>query len=134
MKTLSRRSALVLGGAAAVIPIAAEAQTSYGHSDGKEVAPGVRAVQLSEKASKVPGFKMVMLRDFVFQPGSKGPSNTMKNAMVCHCLDGELQITQEDGAFAAKKGTVWTCKAGGTESAENKGSTVAIMRIVDLMT
>jgi len=54
--------------------------------------------------------------------------------MICHCLGGELEITQEDGAFTAKKGTVWTCRTGGTEMSENKGNTVAIMRVIDLMT
>jgi quercetin dioxygenase-like cupin family protein len=133
MTTLSRRSALILNTTTAAVPISVEAQP-YGPNEGKERHPGVRVIQLSEKPSKVPGFKTVMLRDVVQQPGSKTPNNTMKNAMICHCLEGELQVTQEDGAFTAKKGTVWTCKVGGTETSENKGNTVAIMRVIDLMT
>ena len=45
-----------------------------------------------------------------------------------------MKVSCKDGAFTAKKGTVWTCKVGGTETSENKGNTVAIMRIIDLMT
>ena len=130
---LSRRSALILGTAAATVPIGVEAQP-YGPDEGEERAPGVRHIQLSEKSSKVPGFKTVMLRDVIQQPRSKTPNNIMKNAMICHCLEGELQVTQEDGTFTAKKGMIWTCKVGGTETSENKGNTVAIMRVIDLIT
>ena len=35
--------------------------------------------------------------------------------------------------FVAKKGDVWTCKKGIGEDLENVGSTVAIMRIIDLL-
>jgi hypothetical protein len=59
----------------------------------------------------------------------------MKNAMICHCVEGELEVAQEDGVFTAKKGTVWTCKAGGTETSENKGNAIrhnASHRIDDL--
>jgi hypothetical protein len=44
-----------------------------------------------------------MLRDVVQQQGSKTPNNTMKNAMICHCLEGELQVTQEDDEFTEKR-------------------------------
>jgi quercetin dioxygenase-like cupin family protein len=133
MNTLSRRSALILAATTAAMPKSVEAQP-YGPNEGVERAPGVREIRLSEKSSKVPSFKTVMLRDIVYQPGSKTPNSTMKNAMICHCVEGELQVTQEDGAFTAKKGTIWTCKEGGTETSENKGNTVAIMRVIDLMT
>jgi hypothetical protein len=130
---LSRRSALILATAAMTVPICVEAQP-YGPNEGEERHPGVRVIRLSENGSKVPVFKTVMLRDVVQQPGSKTSNETMKNAMICHCLEGELQVTQEDGEFTAKKGTIWTCKVGGTETSENKGNTVAIMRVIDLMT
>jgi len=133
LRPLSRRSALILGTAAMTVPISVEAQP-YGPNDGEERHPGVRVIRLGENSSKVPGFETVILRDVVQQPGSKTPNNTMKNAMICHCLEGELQVTQEDGTFTAKKGMVWTCKVGGTETSENKGNTVAIMRVIDLMT
>jgi hypothetical protein len=53
----------------------------------------------------------------------------MPNDMVCHVPDGELQVME----FLAKKGDVWTCKKGIGEDLENVGSTVAIMRIIDLL-
>ena len=54
--------------------------------------------------------------------------------MVCHVPEGELRVKQSDGMeFVAKKGDVWTCKKGIGEDLENVGSTVAIMRIVDLL-
>jgi hypothetical protein len=56
MSTLSRRSALILGTVAATVPISVEAQP-YGPNEGEERAPGVRVIQLSEKSSKLPGFK-----------------------------------------------------------------------------
>ena len=35
--------------------------------------------------------------------------------------------------FVAKKGDVWTCAKGTPENARNTGTTVAIMRVTDLM-
>ena len=58
----------------------------------------------------------------------------MPNDMVCHVPEGELRVKQSDGMeFVAKKGDVWTCKKGIGEDLENVGSTVAIMRIIDLL-
>jgi quercetin dioxygenase-like cupin family protein len=83
----------------------------------------------------IPGFKKVQLRDITFQPGSSVPASVMKNPMVCHITEGELQITQDnDRPFAAKKGFVWTCNTGTKESATNSGAIVAVMRITDLLT
>ena len=59
----------------------------------------------------------------------------MKNDMVCHMTEGELAVVQNKNEFTVKKGDVWTCaKADTTEGTQNKGSAVAIMRIIDLMT
>jgi hypothetical protein len=59
----------------------------------------------------------------------------MQNDMVCHCLTGELHIDQGEGRqFVAKKGDVWTCATGMPENTANNGSTVAIMRVTDLLT
>jgi quercetin dioxygenase-like cupin family protein len=134
MKTLSRRSALALAAAATALPGQRAQAQAYSPTEGREVGPGLRVYDLSQNQSKVPGFRMVMMRDLVMQPGSKTPNNTMRMAMICHALEGELEITQEDGSFTAKKGTVWTCKVGGTEMAANKGNSVAVMRVIDLMT
>jgi hypothetical protein len=57
----------------------------------------------------------------------------MKNPMVCHITQGELTLVQDGKEFAAKKDHVWTCAKDTVEGATNKGTTVAIMRITDLL-
>jgi hypothetical protein len=138
MENMDRRLVLGLGVAASALalPTAVAAQT-YGPEEGKEVAPGVREVALSERDSVIAAYKMVKLRDIVIQPGAKtgGPDNVMKNDMVCHMTEGELAVVQNGKEFTVKKGDVWTCaKADTTEGTNNKGDTIAIMRVMDLMT
>jgi quercetin dioxygenase-like cupin family protein len=136
MENMDRRLVLGLGVAAStlVLPTAAAAQT-YGPDEGKELAPGVRQVDLSERESVIPAYKMVKMRDVVIQPGAKTPDNMMKNDMVCHMTEGELSVVQNKKEFTAKKGDVWTCaKTDTTEGTQNKGDAVAIMRVMDLMT
>jgi hypothetical protein len=138
MENMDRRLVLGVGLAAStlVVPTPAAAQT-YGPDEGKELAPGVRQVDLGERESVIPAYKTVKLRDIVIQPGAKtgGPDNVMKNDMVCHMLEGELSVVQNKKEFAVKKGDVWTCANADTaESTNNKSDTVAIMRVTDLMT
>jgi hypothetical protein len=101
MEGMARRSALALGVAAAATPAfvslrpAAAAET-YGPDEGKEVAPGVRQVDLGERESLIPAYTTVSMRDIVFQPGSNTPNNTMKNDMVCHITEDELRVVQND--------------------------------------
>ena len=80
MENMDRRLVLALGVAssALVLPTVAAAQT-YGPDEGKELAPGVRQVDLGEGESVLPGYKMLKLRDIVIQPGAKTPDNVMKN-------------------------------------------------------
>ena len=74
------------------------------------------------------------MRDIVYQPGAKSDNPTMANDMVCHCLEGELQVNQGPGKqFVAKTGDVWSCMKGMPEANENMGSTIAIMRVIDLI-
>jgi len=136
MENMDRRLVLGLGLAASTLamPTAAAAQT-YGPDEGKEIAPGVRVVALGERDSVIPAYKMLKLRDVVVQPGAKTPDNMMKNDMVCHMTEGELAVVQNGKNFTVKKGDVWSCAKGNTtEGTQNKGSVVAIMRIIDLMT
>ena len=139
METVNRRSTLALGLTMAATPLIvsatpAAAQT-YGPDEGKEVAPGVRVVALGERASVIPAYKMVKLRDVVIQPGAKTPDNVMKNDMLCHMTEGELSVVQNEKKFTVKKGDVWTCaKADTTEGTQNTSNAVAIMRVIDLMT
>jgi quercetin dioxygenase-like cupin family protein len=139
MEEIRRRSALALGLAAAASPAfalsrpAAAAET-YSPDEGKEVAPGVRQVDLSKQEAMIPAYKAVSMRDIVFQPGSNTPNNTMKNDMVCHITEGELRVVQDGQEFRPKKGDVWSCAVGTTEQGWNEGEAVAIMRVIDLMT
>ena len=55
--------------------------------------------------------------------------------MVCHITEGELSVRQNDKQFTVKKGDVWSCTKGvNTEGTKNSGDTVAVMRIIDLLT
>jgi hypothetical protein len=79
-------------------------------------------------------YKWVSMRDVVFQPGAKFSDPSKPNDMVCHIPEGELRIKQFNGMkFVAKKGDVWTCKKGMGEEVQNVSSTLAIMRIIDLL-
>jgi hypothetical protein len=139
MAGMNRRSAMRLGltvtAATPLFGLAASAETqTYGKDEGKELAPGVRAVELGKGDAIIPGFKTVSLIDIVIQPQSNLPSSAMENAMVCHITEGELRIVQEGQEFQAKKNHVWTCAKGTQEGAWNEGSVVAIMRITNLLT
>jgi quercetin dioxygenase-like cupin family protein len=136
MENMDRRLVVGLGLAtpALVLPTTIAAQT-YAPTEGREIGPGVRVVDLGERDSVIPAYKTVKLRDVVIQPGAKTPDNVMMNDMVCHMTEGELSVVQNNNKFTVKKGDVWTCAKGNTtEGTQNTGSTVAIMRIADLMT
>ena len=139
MESINRRSTLALGFTVAATPliswgIPAAAQT-YGPTEGKEVAPGVRVVALGERASVIPAYATVKLRDVVIQPGAKTPDNVMMNDMLCHMTEGELSVVQNEKTFVVKKGDVWTCtKDDTTEGTQNNGTEIAIMRVIDLLT
>ena len=112
----------------------------YRPDEGTEIAPGVRAVKVSERQSMhgrdsvLPAYKKIVVFDVIFQPRAKEPDDGMKNDMVCLCIDGQMQIDHRDGhAFTVKKGDVWTCLNREPEDVENTGSTPAIMRVIHLM-
>src|SRR4051794_11397602 len=112
MEAVNRRSALALGLTAAATPLFAwatpAAAETYGPTEGKEISPGVRVVSLGERASLIPAYAMVKLRDVVIQPGAKTGSadNLMKNDMLCHLTEGELSVVQNANKFTVKKGDV----------------------------
>jgi hypothetical protein len=139
MEHLDRRAALAFGFATAaalpalLTPTPASAQR-YRPDEGREIAPGVRRIDLTKRASEIPAYATVSMRDVVYQPGSKSENPAMANDMVCHCLEGELQVSQGPGhQFVAKTGDVWSCMKGMPETNVNNGSTVAIMRVIDLI-
>ena len=57
--------------------------------------------------------------DVVIQPGAYVPKDVMKNDMVCHVAEGELRVVQNAEQFWLKKGDVWTCAKGTTETTFN---------------
>jgi quercetin dioxygenase-like cupin family protein len=123
---MSRRSALsfALAATAAATSTSASAQTPE----------GISRQNWGKRDSMLPGYKMVSMRDIIYQPGAKSSNPSMPNDMVCHVPTGELRVKQTEGMeFIAKQGDVWTCKKGIGEDLENVGSTVAIMRIIDLI-
>jgi hypothetical protein len=139
MEDMDRRSALAFGFATAailpavLIPTPASAQR-YRPDEGREIAPGVRRIDLTKRASEIPAYATVSMRDVVYQPGSKSENPGMANDMVCHCLEGELHVSQgPDKQFVAKTGDVWSCMKGMPETNVNHGSTIAIMRVIDLI-
>lgn len=139
MQVLNRRSALAVGATSAAAlpllfaPTPALAQR-YRADEGKEVEPGVRRIGLGKHASDIPAYATVSMRDIVYQPGAKSDNPAMPNDMVCHCLEGELLVGQGPGKqFSAKAGDVWSCMKGMPEANANTGSTVAIMRVIDLI-
>jgi quercetin dioxygenase-like cupin family protein len=116
-----------------VFPAMAKAQT-YGPTEGKELAPGVRQVDLGERETMLPGYKKIRMRDIVIAAGAKTPEREMMNDMLCHMTEGELAVVQNKKEFTVKKGEVWSCAKGlDTEGTQNKGNAVAIMRIIDLL-
>jgi hypothetical protein len=137
MNKIDRRAALVVGLATPLIalPKLAGAQPLMSDSEAKETAPGVKTLPYGKHPSMIPAYKTVALRDAIYQPKSKTDTSVMMNDMICHCAEGELKLTKSGGDnFTAKKGDVWTCSKGSAESVENVGSSVAIMRIIDLLT
>jgi quercetin dioxygenase-like cupin family protein len=96
-------------------------------------ATGVERKVLKEVDSNIPGYAKIRVRDVIFQPGASTPTNTMENDMVCETTEGSLEVTKDGQTFTAPKGTLWTCRKGGTELTANKGTAVAIMHVIDLL-
>ena len=126
---LDRRTVLLLGLAGASTLIAGQSASVFAQE-----RKGVEIKILREGPSIIPGFAKVQVRDAVFEPGgTTGAPTAMKNAMICHCIAGTLEVNQEGKTFTADTGYVWTCNVGAMESSTNKGTTQAIMRIFDLL-
>jgi hypothetical protein len=137
METIDRRAAIV-GGVAAVA-VAAGLNQANAQQPGTSLKPvqneGVETKVLNEGKSMIPGYKNVRLLDVTVQPGKSFGPNKMETPMVCHMLDGEMDITQDMGigTFTAKKNHVWTCNTGMMEGGKNNGTSPATMRITFLM-
>jgi hypothetical protein len=136
MAGMNRRSALTLALAAASVAAAPrEAARAQAATDGKEIASGVRRVNLGKRASMIPAYTSVSMFDVVYQPKAKLATGVaMANDMVCHCPEGELRVRQTPGGeFVAKKGDVWSCNKGLLEETENIGPGISVMRVINLL-
>jgi hypothetical protein len=123
---LDRRTILLMGLASGSALLAS--------GTGRAVAQeGVEIKVIRESPSMIPGFAKVQLREARFQPGGKTAANPMKNAMICECSLGSLEVVQDGKTFTAETGFVWTCDKGTVEQSFNKGTTPAVMRIFDLL-
>ena len=138
MGKINRRAALVSTGAA-VATLAGGIRQAGAQQPGTSLQPvqreGLETKVLNEGPSMIPGYKRVRLLDITVQPGKSFGPNKMETPMVCHMLEGEMDITQDMGigTFTAKKNHVWTCNTGMMEGGTNKGTTAAIMRVTFLM-
>lgn len=142
MKEINRRSALALGlSTAAATPLfamatpagAAEIVPTYGPNDGKEIAPGVRIVEVGTWDSDMTGIKSVQVLDVVFQPGAADKESVMDNDMICFITAGEFTIKKADKEFTVKKGEYYTCGKGKTDHATNLSKEVGIHRVTILI-
>jgi quercetin dioxygenase-like cupin family protein len=127
MDIIDRRATLSLG-LAATAALTAAATTS---TQAAQPMPIIRKTW-GTSASMIHGYKSVSMRDVIYQPGAKTSDPSKPNDMICHVPEGELLVKQSDGMrFIAKKGDIWTCHKG--MGAHNVSSTLAIMRIIDLL-
>jgi quercetin dioxygenase-like cupin family protein len=134
MESLNRRQTLLnIAVASVVLPVAPAAAQTPGTPEGREIAPGVRRVDYSKRETMIPNYKTVSMRDNIYQPGASTSGASMGNDMVCHMLEGELTVDTGSGDTLYKKGDVWSCAKNMPERSRNTGSTVAIMRVIDLL-
>ncbi|MBZ9734127.1 hypothetical protein LB534_07525 [Mesorhizobium sp. CA18] len=138
MKTMNRRSAIALSmTAAAVTPLftlMASAKTKkYGPKDGKEIAPGIRVVEVGTGNSDIPAYKSISIVDVVFQPGAHAPAMVMDNDMVCTITSGAFTVKKKDKEFKLKEGDMYTCSKGKTDEATNTSKEVGVHRIAVLI-
>jgi hypothetical protein len=136
MAIVNRRLALMGLGAASAVLVSEtpQAYSQPASARTRTVAEGVQEIVYGEGPSIIPGYKTVRLRDIVVQPGAKVTPGQM-HPMVCHMAQGELELirTNPNETYIAKTHHVWTCASGMTEGVVNKGQTVAVMRITDLL-
>jgi quercetin dioxygenase-like cupin family protein len=130
---LDRRALLLMGVAGATALVLGEREIFAAQT--KVPAPEMKDVDVKEGkpvASMIPGFSKVRLREFTVKPGGRLKA-TMENAMICECSQGTLEIDQDGKKFTAKKGDIWTCMEGTVEETSNKGKSVAVMRVFDVL-
>src|SRR5919107_6347568 len=118
---MSRRSAVTLGlSAIAAAPLFASATSAkaagspnYGPTDGRELSPGRRLVEIGEIPSDMDAYKVIKVVDVVYQPGAADPTEAvMDSDMVCYILAGEFRVKKAGKEFTVKEGDFYTCGKG----------------------
>ena len=89
---------------------------------------------IKEVESVIPGTSTIRLRTITFQPGAGGNRKiTMKRSMICEITRGALDSVVDGKPVRRNTGDIYTCKRGLVLSNKNNGTTVAVMRVLDLM-
>ena len=136
MENINRRVALTLGFAAApgLVFGASAAEAPYAPDFGKEIAPGVRQVDLGAAPSMLSGYKTVSMRDLVFQPGANTFDPMAQNDMIGHVTYGLIRLRLDEREGVAKKDIApWTTPKGMKTAYRNTGTDVAVLRFIDLI-
>ena len=76
-------------------PVGRAAAQSSGPPEGREVAPGVRRVDYSKRATMIPNYKTVSMRDTIYQPGAStsGSAVTVRNTSYNGSLAANASTT-----------------------------------------
>ena len=98
-----------------------------------DIKPMTRKV-IKEAESVIPGVPKIRLWTMTFQPGAGGSRKiTMKRSMICEMTQGALDTIVDGKPVRRNTGDIYTCKAGLVIQNKNNGTTVAVMRVFDLM-
>lgn len=140
---MSRRSAITIGLSAitatplfaSVTSAKAAGAPNYGPTDGRELSPGRRLVEIGEIPSEMDAYKSIKVVDVVYQPGAADPKEAVMDVdMMCYILAGEFSIKKTGKEpYTVKEGDFYTCGKGKTDKATNIGNGVGIHRIAMLL-
>lgn len=129
MAEVSRREVILALAGASVIAAGAESVAQQ-----QVVRENVDIVTIKTIDSMIPNVPKVRVREARFQPGGRTSNPSMANDMVCECTEGALEVSVDGKPpVTMNKGDMWTCRKGIAEASTNKGSTRAVMRIIDLL-
>ena len=89
---------------------------------------------IKEAESVIPGVSRIRLRTRTYPPGAGGNRKvTMKRSMICEITQGALDSVVDGKPVRRNTGDIYTCRRGLVLSNKNNGTTVAVMRVLDLM-
>jgi len=126
MAHLDRRRFLALGLSAAAVTVGRRSRLLAQQQD------LVQRGAVKKFRSMIPGVAEIVVREVTYQPGGK-TSRSMPYSMVCECTAGVLQVSQDATTTTINTGQMWTCHKGMLEVVENKGTTPAVMRVIELV-